>query len=220
MNARAGARGLPWPTIWGARIQGCRAPRPRQRERAPEKQKDTAMTDSALESTDPTLTIKVADLARRQGAAFSMIPDGAARTTLAADLMILGLRKVRFQGALAPHGQHDWQLTATLGATAVQACVVTGDPVTTRIDVPVQRRFLRDMPEPGEIEAEIPDDDTLEPLGAQIDLGLVLTEALSLALPDYPRAEGAVFDSDETADERPNPFAALAALKIGDTPAE
>ena len=174
--------------------------------------------DKLFESTDTDLSLRVSVLARMGGAEFAMTPDAPARAAIAQDLALLGLRKVRFTGALSPQGRHDWLLMGMLGATAVQACVVTGEPVTTRIDTPVERRYLRDMPEPTEAETEIPEDDTLEPLPAQIDLGALLVETLSLALPDYPRAEGAVFETETPQDERPNPFAALAALKIPEPP--
>jgi len=59
-----------------------------------------------------------------------------------------------------------------------------------------------------------------DPLGDRIDLGLVATEALALAVPAYPRRPGAALVSPVgTPDEdRPKPFAALEALrgKLGD----
>jgi uncharacterized metal-binding protein YceD (DUF177 family) len=73
----------------------------------------------------------------------------------------------------------------------VQPCVVTLAPVTTRIEEPVERRFRADLPEPPQgAEIEMPEDDALEPLPETLDLGRVMTEALALAIPEYPRAEG------------------------------
>ena len=49
-----------------------------------------------------------------------------------------------------------------------------------------------------------------------IDLGALLAEELSLAMPDFPRKPDAELEGapDEApADEKPNPFAALAKLK-------
>jgi hypothetical protein len=94
--------------------------------------------------------------------------------------------------------------------------VISAEPVTTRIDTPVVRRFLREMPVPTEPEAEIPDDDTLEPLGPVIDPGAVMAEALALALPDYPRAPGAALPEGLAPEPLANPFAALAALRRDD----
>jgi uncharacterized metal-binding protein YceD (DUF177 family) len=44
---------------------------------------------------------------------------------------------------------------------------------------------------PSESEAEMPEDDTAEPLPETVDLSAVAAEALALALPAFPRAEGA-----------------------------
>jgi hypothetical protein len=74
----------------------------------------------------------------------------------------------------------------------VQPCVVTLAPVTTRIEEKVERRFRADLPEPAPgAEVEMPEDDALEPLPETLDLGRVLIEALALAVPEYPRADGA-----------------------------
>lgn len=167
-----------------------------------------------------SLPLRPAGLSRRRAHDFHLRPDAPARAGLARDLGLAALRKLDLQGELVPEGRDDWRLTATLGATAVQACVVSGAPVTTRIDTPVTRRFLAELPEPEGNEAEIPEDDSLEALPVVIDLGEVMREALVLALPDYPRAEAATLpavaetgDADETDAPRPNPFAALAALR-------
>lgn len=143
--------------------------------------------------------------------------------TVAADLELLKLRKARLVGRLSPAGAEDWQLEARLGATVEQPCVVTLAPVTTRIDEELSRRFVRLMPDLPEDEEEIemPEDDSIEPLGHEIALLSVFREALSLALPPYPRADGAelgeaVYTQQGLApmrDEDTKPFAGLAALR-------
>lgn len=183
------------------------------------------MTDPAPQraTTDLTLPLRVADLPNRDGLTFRLLPEARRRADLALDLGIRRIRKLSFVGTLRPEGRHDWRLEGMLGATVVQDCVITSEPVTTRIDTAVLRRFLRRMPEVDDIEAEIPDDDSIEPLGPTIDPGAVMAEALALALPDYPRVPGAGLDDSATAQPpgaaplpdtpRRNPFAALAALK-------
>ena len=171
-----------------------------------------------------SLPMAVADLPARRASAFHLRPDAGQRAELARDLDLLALRKLDFRGTLAPDGARDWRLEGTLGATVVQPCIITAEPVTTRLDVPVTRRFLAQMPEPEGDESEIPDD-SLEPLGTEIDPGAVMVEALALALPDYPRASGAELGEIEAAPpgaaplRTESPFAALRALKGGaDTP--
>lgn len=141
--------------------------------------------------------------------------------TIAAELDITGLRKLSFDGTLNARGSADWQLTARLGATVTQPCVVTLEPVTTRLDLDISRTFLRDYAEPTEPEAEMPEDDSLEPLGQWIDPAAVMAEALALNLPAYPRKDSAelgqlVYTKPGTApmtDEEARPFAGLADLK-------
>ena len=104
----------------------------------------------------------------------------------------------------------------------VQPCVITTEPVTTRIDEPVLRRYLAEAPAPtGGEEVEMPEDDTVEPLPAEIDLGAVMAEALALALPAFPRATGAELGAvvagppgvAPLTDEAARPLAGLAGLR-------
>lgn len=171
--------------------------------------------------------LRVADLPKGRTQSFDIVPDAEMRAAMAQALGIETLRKLTFRGTLAPLGRRDWRLTADLGATAVQACVATLAPVTTRIDTYIERRFLSDMPAPADLEptpddgVEMPEDDSEEPLGDIIDLARVLHEALALALPDYPRADGAGSAAAQATppgsapltDEDLKPFAGLAGLK-------
>jgi uncharacterized metal-binding protein YceD (DUF177 family) len=160
------------------------------------------------------------EITARRGVAIDVAPEAAAREALAAELGILGIPELRLTGQLSPEGSHDFRLDARMRAVVVQECVVTLAPVRTAIDEPVLRRFLADMPEPSGDEVEMPEDDSVEPLGAVIDLNLVLREALALALPPYPRAPeaatpgAAAGDADAPADDpdRQRPFAGLSAL--------
>ncbi len=176
------------------------------------------MTETPRQET----RLRTATLNPRHPHDFDLRPDGPQLAALAQDLGLLALRKLRFAGTLAAEGSSDWRLEAELGATVTQPCVVTLEPVSTRIDQPVLRRFLAHMPEPeAGSEIEMPEDDSLEPLGAVIDLEAVMAEALALALPLYPRkgeAElgEAVFAEPGVTpmtDEDTKPFAGLAALK-------
>jgi uncharacterized metal-binding protein YceD (DUF177 family) len=169
-------------------------------------------------------TLKIGDLPKNRPTAFELVPDAETRRAIAAELGIEAVRKLRLSGEIAPMGKADWQLTATLGATVVQSCVVTLAPVTTRIDEPLSRLYLANMPEP-EVEAgaevEMPENDSQEPLPAVLDLSRVMVEALALALPLYPRAEGAELEDARFAapgtapmsDEDARPFAVLKGLR-------
>jgi uncharacterized metal-binding protein YceD (DUF177 family) len=134
---------------------------------------------------------------------------------------LLALRKLSFTGDLAASGSADWQMTGRLGATVVQPCSVTLAPVTTRIDAAVSRLYQPVFVAVDAPEAEMPEDDTLEPLGAWIDPGEVMREALALHLPEYPRADGAELGEMTVAEagvtplrnDDLKPFAGLAELR-------
>lgn len=168
-----------------------------------------------------TSALRVADLAQNAPTSFELRPNAPTCAALAAELGLIGLRKLRFAGQIAARGRRDWELTGTLGATVVQPCVVTLDPVTSRIDVDVRRLYVAALPEIEEEEVEMPEDDTVEPLGSVIDPGAVMAEALALALPLYPRKDGvdlneAVFSEpgvQPMTDEDARPFAGLANLR-------
>ncbi|WP_224823634.1 DUF177 domain-containing protein [Cognatishimia sp. MH4019] len=180
------------------------------------------MSDTPSGTPAFTHPVRVADLPSRKPSRVTLSPDAEVCEAIAADLGIEAVRKLRFDVTLKPMGKRDWQLDGTLGATVVQACVVTLAPVTTRIDEVVSRSYVTDYtPAPDGSEVEMPEDDTVEPLPAVIDLGGVMTEALALALPLYPRADGAevgqaVFTEPGKAaltDEDVKPFAGLAGLR-------
>ncbi len=170
----------------------------------------------------PRTPIRLADLPNRKPTEITLEPDAAERAAVADVLGIPGLRKLRFAARLTPQGSRDWRLVAELGATAVQDCVVTLAPVTTRIDETVERSYLASLPDiEGGGEIEMPGDDTVEPLPETLDLAAVMIEALALALPPYPRAEGAGIDTPvftepgkaPLRDADLKPFAGLAGLR-------
>ncbi|MEJ6402225.1 YceD family protein [Yoonia sp. 2307UL14-13] len=165
--------------------------------------------------------MRLSDLTTRGATPFSLVPTADERKAIADALGIAGVKKLSFSGQLEPVGKSDWALDAVLGATVVQACVISLIPVTTRIDEGVNRRYMTDLPQVTTGEIEMPQDDTIDPLPAALDLAAVMIEALSLALPQYPKAEGAtlgdaVFTEDgitPMSDDDAKPFAELASFR-------
>lgn len=152
---------------------------------------------------------------------FELRPDPDARAALAEALGIPAIRKLRLAGRLVPEARRDWRLEADLGATVVQPCAVTLVPVTTRIDEKVTRRWLADLPPDPPGEMEMPEDETVEPLEQTVDLSAVMSEAVALALPPFPRAEDAELGEVVAAppgvapltDAEVKPLAGLASLR-------
>jgi uncharacterized metal-binding protein YceD (DUF177 family) len=167
---------------------------------------------------------RLSALSARKAVRFDISADAPTRTALAVALGIRALRKFTFKGELRPEGRGDWVLEGAFGATFVQDCAITLDPVTTRVDEMVTRRYVTELPVNEGPELEMPEDDSLEVLGQFIDPGAVAIEELVLALPPFPRAAGveltedgvlraAPEGADPVEDLRPRPFAALAQLR-------
>ena len=167
--------------------------------------------------------LRISNLDTQKPTEFNLVPSQKERKTIAAFLGLQELRKLRFSGQIFATGKADWSLTGQLGATAVQDCVVTLEPVSSRIDTAVKRQFIADFTpvEQDEEETEISGDENSEVLGSHIDLQAVMLEALSLALPLYPKAEGANLDQANFAqdgvtpmsDDDARPFAGLSDLR-------
>jgi uncharacterized metal-binding protein YceD (DUF177 family) len=164
--------------------------------------------------------LRLSDLAARKPTRFALSPDEAERARIAGALGILAVERLEFKGSLTPRGRRDWSLEADLVARVSQACVVTTDPVASDIVERVERIYLAEPPKIESDDIEMPEDDRIETLPDVVDLGAVLTEALSLALPPYPRIPGAAFDAahytepgvEPLTDEAAKPFAGLADL--------
>ncbi|MFZ1727936.1 MAG: DUF177 domain-containing protein, partial [Albidovulum sp.] len=162
----------------------------------------------------------------RKPTRFSLAPDAKACADIAAELGISAVTALQLQGELRPSGNRDWVLAADLAAVVEQPCILTLAPVRTQIDEPVSRRYVAGLHPPEAEEAEMPEDDSVEPLPSVIDLGAVMIEALALSLPLYPRAEGATLDqstfsesgSTPLTDEALRPFADLANILKKGTP--
>lgn len=158
--------------------------------------------------------LRVAHLAPGRDNDFVLTTDAATRARIAGYLGIPGVDNLEFKGALRATGRQDWALNGRLRARVVQECVITLDPVVTRIDEEVSLLFSPDIATPDADEVEMGDENT-EPLGQFIDIGAVALEALALALPPYPRREDAELPEaveDETPTETRKPFAGLGDL--------
>ena len=166
------------------------------------------------------------DLNPKKSHEFDFWPGDDVVGNLVTDLGLLGLSKLHLKGRLFAVGRKGWVLDARLGASVVQSCVVSLDLVITRIDATVERKFVP-VTEMGSMQVSVGDeiemqqDDSVEPLGAVVDLLSILSESLALELPAYPRCQGAVlknatFSAEGVVpmnDEDAKPFAGLAALK-------
>ena len=142
--------------------------------------------------------------------------DGAERAAIARRLELQDVASLEAECRLdRPPVAKGIRLRGRLRARVTQTCVVTLEPVPAEVVAEFERLYvpgwtpeMEDMAET--VDAEAPD---IEPLdGDTIELGEAVAEELSLALDPYPRLPGAELDQSG-ADDRPNPFQALSALR-------
>lgn len=174
---------------------------------------------------DPfTHRLRVSQLNPRSPTELTLEPDAGQRAAIAAELDLLDLPALRMAASIfpAPHGA--WELTGRLTARVVQPCGVTLNPVETALDEEIRRVWTPYATTPEGEEVEMPDAD-VEPLGQSIDAGAVMIEALSLALPEYPRSPEVELDPPaeaageaEEGEETRKPFSGLADLLAGKPP--
>ena len=173
--------------------------------------------------------VKVEDVSDRPEV-FSLEVDEESRAALARRFNIPSIESLCAQATVSPVAGA-FHVTGHLKAKIVQSCIVTAEPVTSEIEEDFEGWFAdrsqtisfaaakkeREI-QTAHSEVEILDEsEDPEPvIGGRIDLGELAAQHLSLAIPPYPRQEGARYDygdEEEGAREasplRKNPFEAL-----------
>ena len=125
---------------------------------------------------------------------FEIYPNADACDQLSTRLGILKLRKLNFSGTIKCSTNKSWLLEANLGATIGQSCVVTLDPVRTRIDTVVKRKYYLITEtqfnyDGKKKEVEVITDEVKDIVDKKLYLADLLKEVLSLEIPDYPRSK-------------------------------
>ncbi len=166
--------------------------------------------------------LRISDMPKSKSTAFDVRFSNDEMAQVATTLSAINVKKMRISGKISPSGKKDWVLTATAGATVTQTCVVTLEPVQTRVDTPITLTYSADYRvDSDESVTEMTTDENIEPLVGEIDLTVIASEAIAMALPDYPKSpdahlETSVFaakDITPMTDEDTKPFASLASLK-------
>jgi len=149
------------------------------------------------------------------GRHLDLTADAQARAAIA---KLAGLRSLpRLDAAfdVTLRGRDGLRVAGRVSATVGQVCVVTLDPIDNEIEEEIDLVFASGAAALAK-KGGVGGDDAPEPLAdGMVDLGAIATEFLLLALDPHPRKPGAVFESPAEGDEGAHPFAALAALKKG-----
>lgn len=138
----------------------------------------------------------------------------AERAALARRFSLIALDRLEARVTISRMAGGLLRLAADLSADVVQECVVTLEPVASRVEDRFTLLYGESQGEAGERvlsgEAEL-----VEPVsGGVVDIGETVAQQLSLALDPYPRAPGATPPPAPGQGQSPAaPFAALAKWK-------
>ena len=148
--------------------------------------------------------------------------DAAEKAALASRFGLIAVDRLAAELRLARvPGDAMIRMSGRLEADVTQSCVITLEPVPSRVEASFSRLYEpreEEVPSEKDVALDPDDDDPPEPvIDAAIDLGEAVAEQLSLELEPFPRASGVVFDGFScgpagSADEA-NPFVVLARLK-------
>ena len=145
------------------------------------------------------------------------------RAKLARDAGALSVPEFSAKIVLKKTSANRFSLAYALSAQVVQACVVSLEPVHSKIEKSFTRELhytpnLRRAAGEKEIILAPEDEEAPEEIESpHYDLAAPLAEEFLLALDPYPRAPGAAFTPPEGLGDAPeSPFAVLKSLKSGD----
>ena len=176
---------------------------------------------SSKKSSDKTILV-ISELSQNKPFRFDLRWDAGDVAGYLDDLELRALSKLSIKGQIVAEGGKDWRLIATVGASAVQGCVVTLEDVKTRLDVEIERRYLNDF---AAYDAELTSEEDLdaeaEEVPDEINLLDLALETVTLNLDDFPRKDGEELENvlaapdgvEPLTDDAVKPFAGLAALK-------
>jgi uncharacterized metal-binding protein YceD (DUF177 family) len=170
--------------------------------------------------TDPaySFTVLAKDIPAA-GRTFTLTPEEEQRAALARQFGIPEVTAMTADLTVRPVRGEAYTVRGSVQATVVQTCVVTLEPfaqdVRDEIDLTLMRAEDVDPARLGDHDLVDPDEAEGPEVfhNGRIDLGVIASEHLALALDPYPRAPGVEFSGYTEEDEKPSPFAALSALK-------
>ena len=157
-----------------------------------------------------------------RGRKIDLRPTSEELSAIATRLGLVSISQCEGTVSIRPEMGREIVADGEITASFVQTCVITGEPVAQSMTFPLSRRYSEDTSafddhDDDDIITD-PMDDGPDPIeNGIIDVGEAVVEELTLQIPAYPRAPGAEFsdivDDTDGDNDKPNPFAKLAALK-------
>ena len=111
-------------------------------------------------------------------------------------LKVEKLLNFSFKGRLIQPKKRTYELSASFKATVIQSCVISGKPIKTIIDEKIERFYSEEQVENKNAENVSLDINSkdVELIHKGLNIGAMAIEALSLAIPDYPRKKNVRFE--------------------------
>ena len=175
----------------------------------------------SVDPRDPNILI-LSELSQNKPYRFSLKWKQFELDTYLASMDLRTLSKVTIIGQIKAESGKNWYLTAKVGATAVQACVITMEDVKTRLDKDISRRYFADFAShEATLTSEEELDDEAEAIPEKINILKLTLETISLGLDDFPRKKDIALEPVLSApkgvipltDDAVKPFAGLAVLR-------
>lgn len=163
------------------------------------------------EDSPLTYPVNVARLPAR-GMPIRIVANEAQRRELATVHDLLSVERLEAELLVTTWKSRGIRVTGSVRADISQSCIVTLEPVASRVDeqvtavfAPEGSRLLRpDMDDGGEILLDPEGPDGPEPfVGNEIDVGALVEEFFALGIDPYPRKAGATLDDKNVDDEEP-----------------
>lgn len=157
------------------------------------------MSPDDQDTSPVTFNVSVARLPAR-GMPVSIVADEAQRAALAEAHGLLSVERFEAELLVSAWKSRGVRVAGSLKADFTQECVVTLDPIATRMKEPVAAVFAPegsrllnpDLVEGGEILLDAEGPDSPEPFrGNEIDVGQLVEEFFALGIDPYPRKTGA-----------------------------
>jgi ribosomal protein S16 len=142
---------------------------------------------------------------------FKFVASDEERQNLATRFQFLDVLSLSAELTICKSARDCWDVVGQLSGGVVQACSLTGAPISERVDFLIEERYVGSVSSQEEVEVHM---DEAEPLENEaINIGEMLAQSLAIAVTPWPRALEAP-ETYTSGEELPDhPFAGLAALK-------
>lgn len=131
--------------------------------------------------------IPIRKLDRSRDHEFHFKPDDVQNAEILSHSGWRALKGIELKGKLTPHDD-GWSLEGDLSGTVTLSCVISDAPIHQRLSTKIRRFYWsKGMELPSELSWDLDFDVDQEEMPQNLDLLTVISEAIALEVPDYPK---------------------------------